>query len=210
MTLFALHSLALTADSQPSCGCLGELTVPPGVTLGFDLVVLALLLRSRPRWAGWPVGPAVRSGAVATLLLLGSVVVVSAQYGSLTAALAAARGEQVALTPDRLTLGLVPAGGTVERSLRVTNLSADSVQVVLAESNCSCVAVTGLPVNVPAGGWADLPVTVTVSTTPGSFKRKARLRTTAGDLDYAVTASVTARPRQPGTPPGPDAKEVQP
>jgi uncharacterized membrane protein YjjP (DUF1212 family) len=208
--LFALHSLALAADSQPSCGCLGELKVPPAVTLGFDLVVLALLLRSRPRWAGWPVGPAVRAVAVAGLLLVGSVVLASARYGSVTAALAAAWGEPVALTPDRLTLGLVPAGGTVERSLRVTNLSADPVQVVLAESNCSCVAVSGLPATVAPGDWADLPVTVTVSTTPGLFQRKARLRTSAGDLNYAVTASVTAGPRHPGTPPGPDAKEVRP
>ena len=208
--LFALHNLAQTADGEASCGCFGAATVPPGVTLAFDVVVLALLLRSRPAWQGWPTGPRVQAAAVAALLLGGAAILTTARYGSIGASLAAARGESLALTPEKLNLGPVPAGGTVERSLRVANLSADPVQIALAMSNCSCVAVHGLPVTVAPGGWADLPVTVTVSTTPGKFQRNARLRTSAGDLTYAVTASVTAGKRNPGTPPGPNAKEVRP
>ena len=211
VTLFALHNLAQTAEGEASCGCFGAATIPPAVTLGFDVVVLALLLRGRPAWQGWPAGgPRMQAAAVAALLLAGAAVAGTRWYGSVGAALAAARGDQLALTPDRLMLGPVAAGGTVERSLRVANLSAESVQIVLGESNCSCVEVRGLPVTIAPGAWADVPVTVTVSTTPGRFKRKAALRTSAGDLTYAVTASVTAGKRDPGTPPGPDAKEVRP
>lgn len=210
VTLFALHSLALAADSQPSCGCLGELTVPPGLTFGFDLVVAVLLVRFRPAWAGWPAGPAAPAVAVTAALLALAATAASYQYGSLTAALAASRGETMTLSPSLLALGPVPAGGTVERSLRVTNLSDGPLEVVLAEANCNCVAVRGLPVTVAPGRWADLPVFVTASTKPGPLQVRGRLRTTAGDLDYAVTAVVAADPRPPGTPPGPDAKETRP
>ncbi len=210
VVLFALHSLALAADSQPSCGCLGELTVPPGLTFGFDLVIAVLLVRLRPSWAGWPVGSVAPAVAVAAALIALVATSAAYQYGSLTAALAASRGETMTLSPGLLALGPVPAGGTVERSLRVTNLSDGPIEVVLAEANCNCVAVRGLPVTVAPGRWADLPVTVTASTKPGPLQVKGRLRTTAGDLNFAVTASVTADPRPPGTPPGPDATETRP
>ena len=210
VVLFALHSLALAAASQPSCGCLGELAVPPGVTFGFDLVIAVLLIRFRPAWAGWPVGWAAPAVAVAAALIALVATAASYQYGSLTAALAASRGETMTLSPSLLALGPIPAGGVVERSLRVTNLSDGPIEVVLAEANCNCVAVHGLPITVAPGRWADIPVTITASTKPGPLQVKCRLRTTAGDLNYAVTASVAANPRPPGTPPGPDSKETRP
>lgn len=210
VALFALHSLALAADSQPSCGCLGELTVPPGLTFGFDLVIAVLLVRFRPAWDGWPVGWAAPAVGVATGLLAVAATAASYQYGSLTAALAASRGETMTLSPGLLAFGPVPAGATVEQSLRVTNLSDGPIEVVLAEANCTCVAVRGLPVTVAPARWADLVISVTASTKPGPLQVRGRLRTTAGDLNYAVTAMVAADPRSPGTPPGPDTKETLP
>lgn len=68
----------------------------------------------------------------------------------------------------------------------------------------------GLPVTVAPGRWADLTVTVAAPTKSGPLVVKGRLRTTAGDLNYAVTASVVGEPRPPGNPPGPDTKESQP
>lgn len=59
-------------------------------------------------------------------------------------------------------------------------------------------------------GTALIGAAVLKLVSPGPLQVKGRLRTTAGDSNYAVTAVVAADPRPPGTPPGPDAKETRP
>lgn len=76
LLVFALHSLLLTAGGESSCGCLGKrVTVPPVVTLAFDVCLLALMVRCRPGWRGWPAADpglslAARTAAVAAAVLL--------------------------------------------------------------------------------------------------------------------------------------------
>jgi hypothetical protein len=64
---------------------------------------------------------------VTVALLAGVVVWAHARYGSIGVAVAAIRGESLAISPDRLNLGTVPVGGTVERTLQVHNLSDEPV-----------------------------------------------------------------------------------
>jgi hypothetical protein len=103
---------------------------------------------------------------------------------------AAARGKPIALSPDRLDLGVVRAGERVERTLRVLNLSNETVQVHLASSDCSCAEVAGLPVSIEPGQSAEVLVAVTVSRTAGTFRRTGRLRTSAGEASFGISAMV--------------------
>ena len=212
MILFALQSLALTIESQSSCGCFGGLTVSPVITLVFDVVAIAMFIRFRPGWQGWPsclpaTRVALQTVAVAGLLTGGVIAWAYASYGSIGVAVAAARGEPIAVSPDRLDLGLVQAGDRVERTLRVVNLSDEPVQLALVLSNCNCTQVGGLPAALEPGTSLDLPVTVTVGRKAGKFRVSARLRTSAGDVVFSVTASVTTDPNGPGVSPGQEPKE---
>ena len=55
-TIFTLVSLYKAVSGEASCGCLGGVTVPPLVTMAFDLSVVGLLIWFRPdgirRWRG--------------------------------------------------------------------------------------------------------------------------------------------------------------
>lgn len=55
-----------------------------------------------------------------------------------------------------------------------------------------------MPAALEPGTSLDLPVTVTVGRKAGKFRVSARLRTSAGDVVFSVTASVTTDPNGPG------------
>jgi hypothetical protein len=203
LVVFSAYGLALTVENRTSCGCFGRVEVPPWLMLGFDVVILGMLVRCRPGWRGWPADtPGLRAGlqaaAVAVAVVGGAVGWAYARYGSVAVAVAAARGLPVAVTPGTLDAGTIEADGKAERVLRVVNLSAEPVQVVMAISNCGrCVDVAGLPVTLPPGGGADLPVTVTAGQAGGRFQRVGWLRTSAGDIDFGITAWVAGGPAGP-------------
>lgn len=198
LVLFALHGLFLTMSQQSSCGCFGDVAVPPVVVVLFDVTLFASLLRCRPNWAGWPANsPALRSAGVAAGVIGVLMAFAAIWYGSIHVAVAAARGESLATQPARLNLGRVEAGSRTERTLRVVNLSAESVQVLMATSSCQCADVAGLPATIEPGRSVDLAVTVTATRQPGAFKRVGRLRTSAGDLDFKIVAFVTASQSDP-------------
>jgi hypothetical protein len=111
------------------------------------------LARCRPRWQGWPAaGPAGRTtagaGVVAAVLVGLTAAAAYTVYGSIGVAVAAARGEPVAVTPAMLDLGLAPAGATVDAVLTLHNLSGKPVQLAYARSDCGCAEVLDLPVTV--------------------------------------------------------------
>ncbi len=112
------------------------------------------------------------------------------RYGSVGVAVAVAHGRPVAMMSETVHVGTVPAGATVERTLRVVNLSAEPVQVALAESSCNCARVIGLPATVEVGATIELSVQVTVGDKVGEFRQSARLRTTVGELEFGITGRV--------------------
>jgi len=182
-------------ERKSSCGCLGSVTVSPIFTLLFDVVATAMLLRFRPQWRGWPVNNQAsrvlfRTAAVSVLLIGGLISWAYIAYGSIGIALAAARGKPIAVDPNGLELGLIQAGAQVERSLRVVNLSDETIQVHLAASDCACAEVSGLPVTLSPGKSVELPVTITAPRAAGTFRRNGRLRTTVGEVKYTISAVV--------------------
>ena len=196
LAVFALHSLGLTLGNSSSCGCFGSVTVPPEVTLIFDICLLALLTRCRPSWHGWPIlDPVGRTtlqattiGVVILTALYGYVVL---QYGSISIALAAMNGIPLVVSPGTVNAGLMSAGGQVDRNLDVTNLTTEPVDVAYAYSNCNCVIVSGLPVTIEPGKTVALRLTILAPQLPGAFQRKGSLRTTLGDVDFKLMGTVS-------------------
>ncbi len=198
LILFALHGLFLTMSKQSSCGCLGDVTVPPVIIVLFDVTLFVTLLRCRPNWAGWPANsPALRTAGVAAGVIAALMAFAAIRYGSIHVAVAAARGEALATQPASLNLGRVEAGTRTERTMRVVNLSSEPVQVLMAASSCQCAEVADLPVTIEPGRSVDLAVIVAVTRQPGEFKRVGRLRTSAGDLDFKIVAFVSISQSDP-------------
>jgi hypothetical protein len=70
----------------------------------------------------------------------------------------------------------------------------------MAESNCNCARVSGLPATIAPGASVDLPVEVSVGSRAGEFRVAARLRTSAGDVGFRITGRVTADRSTPVVP----------
>lgn len=204
--VFGVHGLLLTLSRQSSCGCFGNVTVPPVIVVIFDVVMFAMLLRCRPSWTGWHANtPLIRTVTVATVVLIGFMIAAKSWYGSIHVAVEAALGKTLAVSSANLDLGRVDPGSQTEHTLTLVNLSEESVHVLAFESSCHCAEVVGLPLQIEPGTSANVSVTVTVSNNPGDFQRVGRFRTSAGSLDFKIVAFVKGSqtgPTPSRTPPG--------
>jgi hypothetical protein len=163
------------------CGCFGAIKTNPWVAFGIDVTALGLLAVGRPRWeaADWR-GPA-RVGlrwaggvalVLATLAGVGTVVA-----GSPQKALAWLRGDTV--TADGyLDFGAGPVGEKLVATATVRNWTDRPVRLIGGTSDCSCTTTDDLPVTIPPGGEAAVPVTLKIpATNRGQMTRTVMLRT---------------------------------
>lgn len=187
-TLLAAISGYLGAIGQARCGCFGRIEASPWHAFAVDVAALLLLAVARPNRQGADTLSRVsmwRSASPAGYFILGvSAIIASATgigawvYGSPEAALARLRGE--ALTVDRgfIDCGAGKPGETLEASIVVRNWTDHPVRIYGGTSDCSCVATKGLPLTIPAGGAAVVPVRMRVpQSVPGAFTRRAELIT---------------------------------
>ena len=190
---FTVHLLLLILAEQPNCGCLGDVTLSPIYSLIEDGAVLALLAAVRPAWTGWPhIDSASRSLLIAwgtpALLVLAVVGWSILHFGSIEAAISVARGDQLTLTSQTLSLGRVAAGATVVSVLQVRNNTDEFVQIAMVSSSCNCTELPDLPVTISPGGTASIPIVVTTSSNLGEFRRVGRLHSSVGVFSYTITA----------------------
>lgn len=203
LALFSLVNLDAVSAGKSSCGCLGPVSPTPGVMLALDVAAGMLFLKCRPGWTGWPAAsPGLRLAgmtAAAVALTLGTVgAIVYARYGSVTAALADARGDLVAAVPGVVDAGLTEPDGQVERTITLHNLSAAPVHVYAARANCNCADIDGLPLTVDAGGKSVVTIRVRLPHSPGSFARKGVFLTSAGKVPFGIRGVVRGVPETGG------------
>jgi len=176
---FAGLSLSAGVAGHASCGCLGAVETNPWVMFAVDVAVLMLLVvgwPGRDEWA-WAAGSTnvrwAAAGFIAAALVAGLGV---AWTGSPDAALARLRGDT--LLAETLDLGVGRAGDRLEAVALVHNYSSAPVRIVGGTADCTCVTTVGLPLVIPPGGRADVPVTLTIPTsTPGRLDRVLTLYT---------------------------------
>ena len=198
LAVFCLHNLELVAAAVPSCGCLGAVGPAPGVMLALDIGALAVLLKRRPGWHGWPArGPGLTLAATATgvlALTLGTAAVgVYAAYGSVAVALADVRGDAVAVVPGTIDLGVVAPDAAVEHVVRLHNLTADPVEVTAARVNCNCARVTGLPLTLAPGGRGEATWTVRLPARAGQISLAGVFETSVGEIPVPIRGTVRVR-----------------
>ena len=113
------------------------------------------------------------------------------RYGSVEAAIATAQGAPVTLASGKVNLGRVSAGTVTTSKLTVENHSGVDVQIAMSESGCGCMKVTDLPILIPPGERVEVVLAITVPDEPGRLLTRGRLRTSAGNLTFTITAVVT-------------------
>ena len=129
-------------------------------------------------------------------LTLGLVAVgVYAAYGSVTVALADARGDPVAVDPSPLKVPLADPGSYVTQTIRLINLTGDPVDVTAAQADCDCAEFTGLPLTLAPGGRGEVQLILHVpSKAVSSYRRRVAFETSVGMVPLAVRGTVRAAP----------------
>lgn len=184
---FAGVSLYLGWEGQTSCGCFGSFSVNPWYALAVDLAALTALLigrpdirllweRSRSDWSRllWR-GACGLAGVTAVLGLLAGAAFL--HFGSVGAALAALRGEEVSVRPALVEAGEGAPGERLQASVELVNWTDRTIRIVGGTSDCSCVATADLPLSIPPGEARSVSVRVGLKGGPGRFTREVAFLT---------------------------------
>ncbi len=150
---FGAVSLHQALAGKASCGCLGKIDLRPGYTFLFDLSAVAALWR----WNSGAVNGCADRGGVrrvpSSLLLLTIFGILFSSLG-IPAAVAGIRGPRAFLTmsPERIDLGEVRAGGRAEGRFALANPGVGPVEVSKIECSCPCMTASlSAPVVAPQG-----------------------------------------------------------
>lgn len=180
---FAAASFYLGWIGQASCGCLGAaLSINPWFTFAFDILLLALLLASRPTaisptplvGTAAPVAIGLAGVAALWVVLAG---LAFALYGSPEAALAAIRGERLSILPSAVDVGSGIPGEFLAGTMELANRTDKPIRVIGGTSDCSCIATDDLPLTVAPRQTHTINVKMRLPAAPGLFSRKAMLLT---------------------------------
>jgi hypothetical protein len=149
---------------------MGSAAVSPWVVMTFDLlVVLALVVLRFGRPWHPPARPAARLvGGTAAVTAIAGVVLV-AWFGSWAVAWAEFKNRPLAIDPDAISVGECRAGEPAEATVTFTNLTREPIQVIVVQSDCSCVTA-----DVPAWVGAGESRQVRVAVRPAARGRPVR------------------------------------
>jgi hypothetical protein len=202
---FAGVSFYLGRIGQASCGCFGSIKASPWIAFGIDLTALSLLAIGRPRFGNGsqvrtPWRTAVWSGLVpvggAVAICAAILGVASLAFGSLDAALARLRGEDLSIRPRLLDIGRGEAGQRVRATVEVVNRTDRAVRLIGGTSDCSCITTADLPLTLAPGEAREIPVLALLPAEPGSFDRKAAFLTDC-ERERTLPFGLTGRVEMP-------------
>ena len=201
-TTFAGFSFYSGWIGQASCGCFGKLALSPWWAFAVDAVVVVGLLVVRPPFYSPPrergFFQAARPMAALVLAyaaILGAMTAgASYGYGSMDAALAQLRGEQITLKPDGVDVGIGPVGDEKEATMEIRNWTDRSMRIIGGTSDCSCVTTRNLPLELAPGATRSISVGVRLPDEPGIFTRSAFLWIDDGRM-RTIPFRITGRAR---------------
>ena len=162
-----------------SCGCFGAIQASPWHAFVVDLTAVTMLAVARPAGTEQPQSrPLVVVVGGMLLILITTIAIGSAIYGSPQAAFAYLRGEPIAVMPTHLDVGSGASGTVLQSRVEVKNWSDRTVRVVGGTSDCSCVTHRDLPVSISPGEsrWVTVELRVPRSD-PGRLTKRAELFT---------------------------------
>ena len=122
--------------------------------------------------------PVAEVASLAAAILLALVALGAYRYGSVPAALAAARGRGLAVDAATKSVGLVEEGEQVTTDFTLTNVTTRPIRIVGSTSSCSCAVPGGeIPFEIPPGSSRPFQVLVVPQASPAQFLRSVGLYT---------------------------------
>lgn len=197
-SLFGFVAYSQIQAGAADCGCFGPaVQVPPYATLALDVTLVLALSAFRPRWAGWPtVGPglsvALRTVAVAGLVMATGAAYSYWRYGSVQAGVASAAGLPVAVTTPVVDVGRVTAGELTDGAVEVINLTGSEEQVAYISMRCRCAEFDDLPVALPPGRATRIGFRLRVPAGSGAFRRAVVVQSSAGAARFEIVGVAVA------------------
>jgi hypothetical protein len=148
------------AVGQATCGCLGDVEMPPWISLLINCLILALLLALRPPLQGlWEELGA--TGRRANLLWRAPLYAVLLLLAPAAASLSALRPQPIIAEPSSIDLGTIDDGAFKEFSVTLRNAADREITIMGARASCTCVRVSGLPAQIRPGEQRSVQVKVT-------------------------------------------------
>ncbi len=188
---FTLVSGAAVVTGEHSCGCLGNAQINPLAVMAFDSIAVLLVVAVRPRelWqpADWAAGQIAMGATALTAVGAAGFWIVSG--GSLGTA---SPGQVLGIDPVLVSVGQCRPEVPVAAYVTFTNRTGEPIQVIVAQSDCSCLTAD-VPAWVGPGESRDVRVEVRPPKEPGPFVRNMKWLTTvgpkAGELRGVVVGS---------------------
>jgi hypothetical protein len=114
---------------------------------------------------------------VFNVLLFAAIGGAYAIFGSISSALAYARGERLLVDDTRKSFGVLDAGQSREVAFRLSNRSGRTVRVLGMKSNCTCATSGGYPMTIQPGESVALKVNVNTKKLSGEVAQPIRFYT---------------------------------
>jgi hypothetical protein len=194
--LLAYMSFRLGILGQASCGCLGKkVHLSPWWAFAFDLSALFALWYWRPMGILAPLrrGLPVVAGAVLILAAVFASLII--QHGSTIAAFAYLRDEPVSVEPNVVHLGQGKLEEIRQIEVRLSNHTDQTVRIEKGSSDCSCISVKDLPIDMAPKSERKVTILVRYTGTPGVFRKNLSMYAVDGRIHVMPVAVTGVLPK---------------
>jgi hypothetical protein len=171
----AAYTTLLAIQGQQSCGCLGVLTIHPGLVAVFDLaVVVVVVLSVRPivRNIRGPICRRILSVSPAMVLPPSALLLAAAWLPA--DAVAWVRRDALRIEPAIVHIGEGYPGQEYVFSVRIVNRAARPVRIIGGTAECNCSVRLERPLVLEGNSAVTIPVSVIYAGAPGRFQRAFR------------------------------------
>lgn len=197
-TVFTGTTLFQYLLGRDSCNCFGAFSIPPVVMLYLDLTVLMavfVLLHRKPRQQRRPLAelkeyPFALTGLITGFIAFGIILVLSYQYGSIAAAVAAWKGCAITVNPAIRNLGRLNASQRITTTIEVVNLGNSSARIVGARTGCSCMIPSiRFPYEIQTAGQSSIPLEIVLPAEESAFRKDVTLFVSSGGNVWPIRCS---------------------
>jgi hypothetical protein len=191
--LFFVGAIAANLRSiwlrKSSCGCFGNIEIPPEATLVLNIAILsaiALAIRSLTVANMTTMLRIGRIGRTVPLCIGILIVVAFVQMGRIHFT------PKLLSMPDKIDLGVIELGTYKEIFIPLKNIAGKEINIWGGKTTCSCATITGLPTSVPKDSETEVRIVVK----PNNLRDinvQAMFYANSGFSDRFVTLTATVR-----------------
>jgi len=126
--------------------------------------------------------------SIALIIFAGVLVSIGIiQFGSIDTAFAYVRGERLFLQPQVVTLDNCEVDTTLTTKFEVYNFTGQTVNILRASSDCSCVSTSDMPIEIPTGQRRQMNFRIEIPSHPGHYIQELFFVTDSREYPYLLS-----------------------